>query len=358
MTRMTFGLRRLVGLAFALSLVAGYAGAPAAVLAADPPLPAWDGSVDLYRDGVFTTQKSWLWCTAAGVQIVRNIVDDQEDHTVSGQRRYFNWMRERNKYTLPVSAGVDPQGWTAGLRHFVDDRYRLVTSTTFDNALRSAVKRLRLTGLPVALTVAHGNHGWILTGFAATEDPARTASFKVTSVRIVGPLYGLQSKNGYDMPPDTKLTPTQLKRFFTPWKYAPKAMIWDGRYVSIQPVPVATTAGAGPPSATPGNVGSTNSGAAAGPVAPGSTNSNQPAPSLARADDVGTAGSVADSFAASNVARPIEPQVTDPDQGATGMPAALPILLVVGAGLVALIASRTATRTSRRDRAGGVPSPG
>ncbi len=200
-------------------------------------LPGWTGGINLYRDGVFTTQKSWLWCTAAGIQIVRNIVRDQEDHSTSAQRKYFTWMRQRNRYTLPVSAGVDPQGWTAGFRQYIDDRYRLVSSTTFDNALRSAVRRLRQTELPVALAVSHGNHGWILTGFTATADPAATASFKVTSVRIVGPLYGLQSRNGYDMPPNTKLTPTQLKRYFTRWWYEPKRMIWDNRFVSIQPIP-------------------------------------------------------------------------------------------------------------------------
>ena len=205
-------------------------------------LPAWTGGVNLYRNGTFTTQKSWLWCTAAGVQIVRNIVDRKTDHTTAGQRRYFDWMRARNRYDLPLSAGVDAAGWTAGLRHFVDDRYRLVSSRTFDSALRSAVTRLRLTNLPVALTVSHGNHGWILTGFRATADPAKTTSFTVTSVRVTGPLYGLQSKNGYDMAPNTKLTTAQLKRFFTPWKYAPRAMIWDGRYVSIQPVPVKAAA--------------------------------------------------------------------------------------------------------------------
>ena len=150
-------------------------------------------------------------------------------------------MRGRNRYDLPLSAGVDPAGWTAGLRHFVDDRYRLVSSTSFDAALRSAVTRMRLTNLPVALTVSHGNHGWILTGFRATADPARTSHFTVTSVRVTGPLYGLQSKNGYDMPPNTKLTTAQLKRFFTPWKYAPMRMVWDGRYVSIQPVPRTST---------------------------------------------------------------------------------------------------------------------
>ena len=93
-----------------------------------------------------------------------------------------------------------------------------------------------------AITVSHGNHGWVLTGFTATADPARDDAFRVTSVRVVGPLYGLQSKNGYDMRPNTKLTPAQFRRFFTPWRYAPEAMIWDGRYVSIQPVTPRKTA--------------------------------------------------------------------------------------------------------------------
>jgi hypothetical protein len=199
-------------------------------------LPAWDGDIDLYRDGVFTTQKSWLWCTAAGVQIVRNIVERDDDHTTSGQRRYFEWMRSKNHYELPLSAGVDPQGWTAGLRHFVDDRYRLVASRSFGAGLRSAAANLRRTGLPVALTVSNGNHGWILTGFEATADPLLTDDFEVTSVRVVGPLFGRQSKDGYDMRPNTELSARALRRFFTPWRYAPQAMIWDGKYVSIQPV--------------------------------------------------------------------------------------------------------------------------
>src|SRR4029078_12373601 len=107
---------------------------------------------------------------------------------------------------------------------------------TSNNALRSAAKPLRLTNLPVALAVSHGNHGWVLTGFTATADPARTASFKGTSVRVVGRLCGRRSGTGYNMPPDTKLTPTELQRSFKPWRYAPQRMIWDGRYVSIQPV--------------------------------------------------------------------------------------------------------------------------
>jgi len=256
-------------------------------------LPEWTGGINLYRNGTFTTQKSWLWCTAAGVQIVRNIVDRKTDHSTSGQRRYFNWMRARNRYDLPLSAGVDPAGWTAGLRHFVDDRYRLVSSRTFDSALRSAVKRLRLTNLPVALTVSHGNHGWILTGFRATADPAKTTSFTVTSVRVTGPLYGLQSKNGYDMAPNTKLTTAQLKRYFTPWKYAPMAMVWDGRYVSIQPVPKEVRA-AGVATPVPSRVASPSAVASPAPSpAPTANRSLGPAFAVIASDDPAESEAVA-----------------------------------------------------------------
>ncbi len=259
-------LRPVLGLVVALGLALGPSSvgatatraaeaAPPAVDGATTSAPvAWDGSINLYRKGVFTTQQTWLWCTAAGVQIVRNIVERDDDHSRRSQDRYFDWMRERNRYDLPVSAGVDPAGWTAGMRRFVDDRYRLIASDTFDEALRLAVIRMRKTSLPVALTVSHGNHGWILHGFAATADPLVTSDFRVTSVRVTGPLWGRQNSSfGYDMRPNTKLTTRQLRTFFTPWKYAPKAMVWDGRYVSIQPVTprkATTSSGGASPSPT------------------------------------------------------------------------------------------------------------
>jgi hypothetical protein len=215
-------------------VAAGWTGGAAA---AEPSLSRWRGGIDLYRSGVFTTQRSWLWCTAADVQIARNIVDHERDHSTDGQRTYFEWMRRHNRYDLPLSAGVDAAGWAAGMRHFVDGRYRLVASSTFDNAVHLAVQRMRMTNLPVAVTVSHGNHGWLLVGFQATADPAKTDRFTVTSVRVIGPLFGLQSRGGYDMPPNTRLTLAQFRRFFTPWHYDPKPMVWDGTYVSIQPVP-------------------------------------------------------------------------------------------------------------------------
>lgn len=241
-----FALARSVA-ALAIALT-GLSFAGAAPRPAEAALARWAGGIDLYRTGVFTTQQTWLWCTAADVQIVRNIVDRTADHTRAGQQRYFDAMRAHDRYAIPLKDGVDPAGWAYGLRHFVDSRYRLVASSSFDAALRSAVTSLRRTNLPVGITVAHGDHAWVLTGFSATADPATTTRFTVTSVRVVGPLWGLQSTSfGYDMRPDTKLTPAQLAGFFSPWHYAGLRMAWEGEWVSVQP----TGSSRVPPAPTP-----------------------------------------------------------------------------------------------------------
>ena len=233
-------VRLVLAAALASALIGGSASLPGATANA---LSRWTGGIDLYRSGVFTTQKTWLWCTAADVQIIRNIVRHTTDHTRANQSRYFSYMRAHDRYAIPVSDGTDPGGWAAGLRHYVDSRYRVVASSSFSKAVRSAVTNLRKTNLPVAIAVDHGNHGWVLTGFTATADPARTTNFTVTSLRVVGPLYGLQSRSyGYDMRPDRKLTPSQFKSFFTPWHYGRVRMAWEGDWVSIQPI--ATTSSA------------------------------------------------------------------------------------------------------------------
>ena len=151
-------------------------------------------------------------------------------------------MRGHNRYSLPVSAGVDPKGWEMGLRRYVDPRYRVQAHDTFAKALKLAAARMRRTNLPVAVAVSRGNHGWVLHGFTATADPAKTSTFTVTSVRVSGPLWGLQNRTfGYDMRPNTKLSVTQFKRFFTKWWYSPKRMIWDNKFVSIQPLTTSTS---------------------------------------------------------------------------------------------------------------------
>lgn len=336
-------LRALAALVSAILFATGLAIAPSAATTADAKLPAWDGGISLYRDGTFTTQQSWLWCTAADVQVMRNIVAGEHDHSTSGQRRYFEWMRGRNRYDLPLSAGVDPQGWTAGLRHYVDARYRLVASSTFDIALRSAVANLRRTNLPVAVAVSHGNHGWVLTGFTATADPLRTDSFKVTSVRVVGPLFGLQSKNGYDMRPNTKLTPVQFRGFFTPWRYSPKRMIWDGLYVSIQPIPPkAAPAAATPP--TPRLPAQTAAPTAAPTPAPSVTAERTPTP---RPSPTLSASPISVALALSPGPSATVTPVDATSTIAAGGPVAL-LAAVAGLAAIALVGRRVAQSARRR----------
>jgi hypothetical protein len=326
-------------------VAAGWTGGAAA---AEPSLSRWRGGIDLYRSGVFTTQRSWLWCTAADVQIARNIVDRQRDHSTDGQRTYFEWMRRHNRYDLPLSAGVDAAGWAAGMRHFVDGRYRLVASSSFDNAVHLAVQRMRLTNLPVAVTVSHGNHGWLLVGFQATADPAKTDRFTVTSVRVVGPLFGLQSRGGYDMPPNTRLTLAQFRRFFTPWHYDPRPMVWDGTYVSIQPVPAKAAA----PRPAPTRRATPKPTATPTPPTP-SPSLASPSPSESVTSVMATA-TLGTAVLALDAASPSEPHAAiataNAAEAASALPTIAPILVVLlaVAGVAFVLVSRRARPTDDR----------
>ena len=231
---------RLVGIA---ALVLGLGAlAPGVALGASPP-PGSE-TFDVYRPGVFSTQATWSWCTAASVQIMRNILVGATDHSAARQQKYFDYMRAANRYQRQAHRGVDPQGFLAGLRRFVDPGYALVASPTFDMAVHSAVTQLRRTGEPVALIVAAGRHAWVLTGFTATGDPALTTDFRVLSVRVVGPLYGRQSINGYDSPPDTSLSYAALRQFLLPYRFKFAATPWAGTYVTFQPTQTPASRGA------------------------------------------------------------------------------------------------------------------
>jgi hypothetical protein len=338
--------RIVLTVALAIGGLGWISPAPAAAV-----LPRWTGGVDLYRSGVFTTQKTWLWCTAADVQIMRNIVDHRRDHSRAGQQRYFDYMRRHNRYAIPVRDGVDPAGWAAGLRKFVDSRYRLVASGSFKAALRSAVRNLRLTGLPVGITVSHGNHAWVLTGFTATADPAVTGHFTVTSVRVVGPLWGLQSRAyGYDMRPDRKLTRRQFKGFFTPWHYAGVRMAWEGDWVSIQPRPTAANLARATTSATNGAAVSANAAAntpAASPKPPtASSIATAPAMSPVASLEPAAVALVVGSVATPSASTPRTRFVNARDPAALDFDANL--MLLVGVSVIAAGTGLWAARRRRR----------
>ena len=141
----------IVALFLAMSVLA-----PGAAAGASPQ--GGPETFDVYRPGVYSMQAAWTWCTAASVQIIRSVLFAGTDHSSVQQRQFFDCMRAGNRYQQVNQRGVDPQGFLAGLRHFVDPGYALVASPTFDAAVRSAVTRLRLTGEPVLLIVAAGRH--------------------------------------------------------------------------------------------------------------------------------------------------------------------------------------------------------
>jgi len=334
------GFRPVLGLVATLLLSLGWA---ASASPADAAFPAWNGGINLYRTGVFSTQKTWLWCTAADVQIMRNIKYHQQDHSRSNQSKYFSYMRGHNRYSLPLSAGVDPKGWEMGLRRYVDSRYRIQAYDTFSKALKMAAARMRRTNLPVAVAVSHGNHGWVLHGFTATADPLKTSTFTVTSVRVSGPLWGLQNRTfGYDMRPNTKLTVSQFRTFFTKWWYAPKRMIWDNTYLTIQPMPATTTtAGAATTGAAAGGSNGSTEASTAAAAAPTTIGLESAVPSVA------PTAPAASERAASVPAASVPVEATPASDPRPTFPVGL-VGAVVGLLLIAVVA--TMARTPRPPR--------
>lgn len=205
---------------------------PATAPAAPTASPGGEFTIDLYRRGIYAMQATWWWCTAAAIEMLRNISLHQADHSAADQARYFDYSHAHDSYVMPADEGVDLVGLQAGLRHFVTAAYTLTASTTYDAAVSNAVLRLRLTRRPVVLVVDAGRHVWLMTGFTATSDPASGSSFRVLTVRIVGPLYGRQSVNGYDPPPDTRLSYDALRRFLLPYHFKFGPTPWDHRIVA------------------------------------------------------------------------------------------------------------------------------
>jgi hypothetical protein len=212
------------------------AGSVSASAATTPA--AWSGRYDLYRKGVFSTQKTIRWCVAASIQMMLNIIDGTADHSRDNQLRYIRYARQHDLFRDPAVTGTDPKGWVASLNHFrgLAD-YHVVSSNTYANAIRSAVRRLRATGEPVGLIVDHHYHAWVMTGFESSTDPAVDHGFRLTAVYIMGPLYPRPPHNGMDPSPDTRLSYRRMKDFLNRYRGAAVAPNnpWEGTYVTIQP---------------------------------------------------------------------------------------------------------------------------
>jgi hypothetical protein len=200
-------------------------------------LSPWTGIANLYRSGVFSTQRKASWCVGASIQMMKNVVLGQSDRSYANQETYMRSARSLDRYTAGDGAkGSDPAGWAAALRvHGAGTGYHVVEKSGFRAALRAAARALRRTGKPVGLLVGHGSHAWVMTGFTATADPAMTGDFEVTGVYILGPLHPRTPHHGFDPAPNTRLSTDRMKNFLTRYDDRLGPSPWDRSYVLILP---------------------------------------------------------------------------------------------------------------------------
>lgn len=199
-------------------------------------LGEWTGAVQVYRAGAYSKQATMRLCVAASVQMMRNMVYNQSDHSLRYQSAYNAYGRAHNGYVTPPAAGVDPAGMQAMLRKYVHPNYRIAAAAGYTNAVRAAAKAIRLTGRPASVFVMHGVHVWVISGFTATADPAVTTDYVVTSVSVEGPLFGVRPAiNGYDPAPNVTMTVSRFARYLTPFRDPYISKGWRNRYVVVIP---------------------------------------------------------------------------------------------------------------------------
>jgi hypothetical protein len=214
--------------------------------AADPPAPAraldplpqpGRFAMDLYRRGDFVSQATVDWCVPASILTMMNVIDGRDHAARPTQRRLDRIARSLSSPRLR-GPGSEPEGWAATLDRFGYGPYAVVVERTRARALRTAAHALRLTGRPVGLLVWRGAHAWVMTGFEATADPARTDDFRVTHVRVSDPWFPRERGAwGRTRGPDSRLSATRLADVFLRWR-RPLARYaeLDGRFVLVIPV--------------------------------------------------------------------------------------------------------------------------
>jgi hypothetical protein len=201
-------------------VVGGLIGAQAMLVGPAPALAA-DSTfrIDLASKGDFVAQKNLVQCVGASMQMMLNIIGPKDDRSAKTQVRLQQLARELSGPTREGFSrnGASVRGWMGGLNVLSAGPYRLVGTTTLEEALRLSAKSIRQTGKPVGLLVWRGRHAWVMSGFHATADPRVTDDFRVTAAVVLDPLYPYGSKTwGASPKPREALSPDLLGRQFVP----------------------------------------------------------------------------------------------------------------------------------------------
>jgi hypothetical protein len=198
--------------------------------------------LDLAGRSDFVAQTNLVQCVGASMQMMLNIMNVRDDRTAAGQRRLQQLARGLSGPTRAgfQRKGASVRGWSEGLNQLGAGPYRLVGTSTLDEALRLAAASIRETGKPVGLLVWGGRHAWVMSGFRATADPRQTSDFRVTAAIVLDPLYPNRSSRwGASPPPRAALSPTELGRQFVPRRQG----TWAGAPTGIAGATMAALAG-------------------------------------------------------------------------------------------------------------------
>lgn len=196
-------------------------------------------AMNLYTKGAFVHQATKDWCVAGSTQTMMNMMDGgRPNRSVGFQERLYREGRRLSPDKAKLGAiGVDLTGWAELLNTRGYGPYVVDGTKRRQGAIKRAAKALRMTGRPVGLVVWRGAHSWVMSGFTATADPARTNDFRVERVYIQDVWYPwVSSIWGASRPPNSLVPVSALGADFLPYRRPqgryPKR---DGRYMLILP---------------------------------------------------------------------------------------------------------------------------
>jgi hypothetical protein len=210
-------------------------------------------AMNLFERGDFVSQQTEYWCVVASVQTMLNIMEPDAanrsrafQHRLQFQARRLDqddddgyWRRMMGEERWRSGHhGLGLTDWVGLLNARGHGPYEVDRAQTRKHAIRKAARAVRLTGKPAGLVVWRGAHAWVMSGFEATADPARTDRYKITRVFIQDPWYpAVSSIWGPSRPPNTGVSVRALGqdylRYDRPGRRHPKR---DGRYMLILPV--------------------------------------------------------------------------------------------------------------------------
>ncbi len=174
--------------------------------------------VSLYHKNDWVGQYTLTWCVGASIQMMTNIALPGQDRTRDTQEAMM--IKAQGGIELNEGRGAGSSGWARTLTELGVGTYTVAYEYTFQDAIRTAARAMRMTKRPVGLLVWGGKHAWVMTGFTSIGDPAIHPDFEVTGVRVLDPLYPRHNADLGPSPlPNSLMKPSTLDNYFVGWRW-------------------------------------------------------------------------------------------------------------------------------------------